>query len=78
MAPKDFKNSNAQPPSFFNQDMEKWTQKFDAQIKDREDYKKKYFGKLDVTPATINVNLEDPGKVFQARGFQTSLGFVTS
>ena len=74
--PKDFKNSNAQPPSFFNQDMEKWSQKFDAQIKDREDYKKKYFAKLDVTPATVNLNLEDPHKVFQARGFHTSLGFV--
>ena len=70
------KQAGGQPPSFYNNDIEKWTQKFDKQVKDREEFKKNNFAKLEITPVTVNTNLEDPHNVYNSRGFHTSLGFV--
>ena len=51
------KQAGGQPPSFYNNDIEKWTQKFDKQVKDREEFKKNNFAKLEITPVTVNTNL---------------------
>jgi hypothetical protein len=53
-------NVNARPPNFYEDDAQKWREKFAKAVQDRQDYKKKQYTKLELTPVTVNTNLQDP------------------
>lgn len=52
-------NVNARPPNFYDSDAEKWKEKFSKAVRDRQEYKKKQYVKLELTPVTVNTNLQD-------------------
>jgi hypothetical protein len=71
-------NVQANPPTFYDNDLEKWKGKYSKAVQDRHDYKKKHYTKLELTSVTVNTNLQDTNQLYQNSGFQTSLGFVST
>jgi hypothetical protein len=57
-------NVNARPPNFYDNDVEKWKEKFNKAVHDRIDYKKKHYVKLELTPVTVNTNLQDANQLY--------------
>ena len=57
-------NVNARPPNFYDNDAEKWKEKFNKAVHDRQEYKKKHYVKLELTPVTVNTNLQDPNQLY--------------
>jgi hypothetical protein len=53
-------NANARPPNFYDDDAQKWKEKFSKAVQDRQEFKKKQYTKLELTPVTVNTNLQDP------------------
>lgn len=45
-------------------------------MKDRQEFKKKYYLKDELTPVTVNTNLHDPGLKYKTTGFHTKIGFI--
>jgi hypothetical protein len=68
--------TNVNPPSFFQSDLEKWDNRFKNTVKERQEFKKKYFLKDELTPVTVNTNLQDPGLKYKNSGFHTNIGFI--
>ena len=70
----------AHPPSFFDKDMEKWKQKFQKHIKEREIFKRNYQKTMEMTCYTRNTNVrkteenekEPPSPVKRGRTKETS------
>lgn len=75
---KSTSNANARPPTFYDNDVEKWKEKFSHAVQERQDYKRKQYVKLELTPVTVNTNLQDKDQLYQNPGFHTNLGFITT
>ena len=45
------------PPSFYDDDMSKWENKFKKHITDRQQYKKLFYKTYDLKPFTKNTNV---------------------
>lgn len=66
------------PPSFYETDMEKWNERFTKPVKEREEFKKKHYVKLELTPLTLNTNLEDPNLLYRTNGMNTTLALKSA
>ena len=46
------------PPTFYNQDIERWNNKFAKHIQERESFKKRYLRQTELTCLTRNTNIK--------------------
>jgi hypothetical protein len=47
------------PPSFYDKDMDKWNERYAKANKERQEFKKRHYQMLELTPLTVNTNLEN-------------------
>ena len=53
------KYMHTSPPSFYEDDIEKWHKRFESPIKERQEFKQRYMKKMDMNPFKLNTNVKN-------------------